>query len=94
MEEFERKLEKEYELRKLSEAKHFLSIRILRNRAERKLWLIQDSYNDKLGERFNVNTAGRILVNPLATDLIPHTGTVCHVHVACTGASARYEQIP
>ena len=43
MEEFERKLEQEYVLRKLGEAKHFLGIRILWNRAERKLWLIQDS---------------------------------------------------
>jgi hypothetical protein len=75
MDEFERKLEKEYELRKLGEAKHFLGIRILRNRAERKLWLIQDSYIDKLRERFNVNTAGKIPKTPIAMDLIPYTGT-------------------
>ena len=75
MDEFERKLEKEYELRKLSEAKHFLGIRILWNRAQRKLWLIQDSYIDKLQERFNINTAGKIPKTPIAMDLIPYTGT-------------------
>jgi hypothetical protein len=68
-------LTKEYELRKLGEAKHFLRIRILRDRTERKLWLIQDSYIDKLGERFNSAIVEKLPKTPIMTDLVPFTGT-------------------
>jgi hypothetical protein len=75
MDEFEMRLIKEYELRKLGEAKHFLGIRILWDRIERKLWLIQDSYIDKLGERFNCATVVKPPKTPIMTNLVPITGT-------------------
>ncbi|KAJ5771752.1 hypothetical protein N7520_002281 [Penicillium odoratum] len=36
------------------DAEWFLGIRILRNRKERKLWLVQDSYFASVAERFNL----------------------------------------
>ena len=75
MDEFETRFTEEYELRKLGEAKHFLGIRILRDRTKQKLWLIQDSYIDKLGERFNCATVEKPPKTPIMTDLVPFTGT-------------------
>ena len=69
------RLTKEYKLQKLGEAKHFLGIRILRDRTKRKLWLIQDSYIDKMGERFNCATVKKPPKTPIMTDLVPFTGT-------------------
>jgi hypothetical protein len=56
------------------EAKHFLGIRIVRDRAQRKLWLVQDSYIDKMAEKFNitkkklVKVPGRAAFTPLFAD--------------------------
>jgi hypothetical protein len=74
MDEFEMRLTKEYELRKFGEAKHFLGIRILRDRTERKLWLIQDSYIEKLSKRFNCAMVEKPPRTPLGFDLVPFTG--------------------
>lgn len=43
-----------YEFRVLGDATHFLGIRLIRHREERKLWLIQDSYIEKLSEKFKI----------------------------------------
>lgn len=43
-----------YEFRVRGDASHFIGIRILRNRTDRKLWLIQDSYIDKISEKFSI----------------------------------------
>jgi hypothetical protein len=40
MNDFENKLRAQYEIGKIPQADHFLGIRIVRDRAERKLWLI------------------------------------------------------
>lgn len=45
-----------YEFRVMGDASHFIGIRILRNREDRKLWLIQDSYIDKISEKFSIKT--------------------------------------
>jgi hypothetical protein len=52
--EFREKLFRAYELRELNEVEWFLGIRIVRDRIQRKLWLCQDSYIEKLGTSFNV----------------------------------------
>src|SRR5580700_1247952 len=39
------------------ETNHFLGIRILRDRPNRKLWLIQDSYIENFAHKFNITVA-------------------------------------
>jgi len=75
IDEFESGLIAKYELRSLSEAEHFLGIRIVRDRSIQKLWLIQDSYIDKLAEKFNI-TVNKTPRTPLpSTDLVLYEGT-------------------
>jgi len=75
MDTFESKLLNKYEIRALGEAKHFLGVRIVRDRAQRKLWLVQDSYIDKLAEKFKI-TANKTPKTPLpSTELVPYEGT-------------------
>jgi Reverse transcriptase (RNA-dependent DNA polymerase) len=62
--EFERKLTAAYEIRALGEADHFLGIRIIRDRQERKLWLVQDAYISSLAAKFHV---------PISPPLSRHT---------------------
>ena len=57
MQQFETKLLKKYEIRKLDKANHFLGIRIIRDRSLRKLWLIQDAYIDILALKFKISTS-------------------------------------
>jgi hypothetical protein len=74
VDEFEQKLRAKYEVRELGEAKHFLGIRIVRDRTDRKLWLLQDSYIDKMAEKFHVKLT-KILKTPLlSTDLVKYEG--------------------
>jgi hypothetical protein len=72
MDEFESRMLHRYDMRTISEADHFLGIRIVRNRAERKIWLVQDSYIAKMAEKFNV-TVNTIPKTPLpTTELVPY----------------------
>ena len=64
MDEFKAKLIAKYAIRELGEAQHFLGIRIVRERSNRKLWLIQDSYINKLADKFNI-TVKKPLKTPL-----------------------------
>jgi hypothetical protein len=74
MDEFESELLKKYELQQLGEVEHFLGIRIIRNRPLWKLWLIQDSYIEKMAEKDNI-TANKSRRAPLSTaELIPYEG--------------------
>jgi len=54
LEEFEAKLLHRYEIRALGDLQWFLGIRIERDRVSRKLWLCQDSYIEKIANRFNI----------------------------------------
>ena len=40
----------------MGEATQFLGIRIIRNRQERKLWICQDSYIEKIAHKFHLTT--------------------------------------
>ena len=63
-----------YELRELPDMEWFLGIRIVRNRTERKMWLCQDSYLEKIANSFN-QTTGVVPKTPLPTeDLVPYEG--------------------
>ena len=47
-EEFKKALFEAYTTRDMGELKWFLGIRILRDRSERKIWTLQDSYIEKI----------------------------------------------
>lgn len=49
------RIQHRYKLRNMGEASWFLGIRILRDRSSRKLWLCQDSYIDKIVNRFHLS---------------------------------------
>ena len=70
---FEKSLLQTYEIRKLGDLSWFLGIRILRDRAHRKLWLCQDSYIEKLAIKFNLQTK-RTNTPLLEKELIPYDG--------------------
>ena len=75
MDKFESELLKKYEIRQLGEAKHFLGIRIIRDRPQRKLWLIQDSYIEKMAEKYNITVTKPPKAPLPMTELIPNEGT-------------------
>lgn len=52
--EFERQLMKIYDLRCLGDLRWFLGIRVIRSSPTGRIWLIQDSFIDKLATKFNV----------------------------------------
>lgn len=74
--EFEIQLLKLYEFRIIGDASHFLGIHIVRNRQERKLWLIQDTCIEKLAEKFKIKTemAPKTPL-PVGVDWTPWSGT-------------------
>ncbi|KAL2415479.1 Retrovirus-related Pol polyprotein from transposon TNT 1-94 [Exophiala dermatitidis] len=70
------RLQERFALRVIPEVNWFLGIRIVRDRKLRKLWLVQDSYIDKLLAKFNVNSYGKKMPStPLSTEsLVPYNG--------------------
>jgi len=73
-ESFRTQLFERYEMRDIGELKWFLGIRVIRDRVQRKIWLCQDSYIDKIAHSFNL-TDGKAPPTPMATDeLLPYTG--------------------
>ena len=61
--EFIVKLKSQYEMKDLGELKWFLGIRVLRDRAARKLWLCQDSYIEKIVNQYGCKGLSRCLFN-------------------------------
>ena len=70
-EHFKRNLLRQYKMRTLGELKWFLSIQIERNRAERKIWLCQDSYISKMTAKFNISTTSKAPKTPLPSEDLP-----------------------
>ena len=83
MDEFDVKLMNKYELRKLGEVEHFLGIRIVRDRPQRKLWLVQDSYIDKMAEKFNIKATRTPKTALPSTDLVPYDGKATSQQIYC-----------
>ncbi|KAI0991511.1 hypothetical protein K3495_g16676, partial [Podosphaera aphanis] len=50
---FKKALFEVYTIKDIGELKWFLGLRILRDRSERKLWLVQDAYIEKISSSFN-----------------------------------------
>jgi hypothetical protein len=68
--QFEQELKKEYEIRSLGELRWFLGIRVLRNKPQRRIYLIQDSFIDKVTSKFEINTSNRATGAPLVEDYL------------------------
>ena len=60
LETFKERLMKRYEIKDLGDLAWFLGIRIIRDRENRKLWLSQDSYIDKIATSFKVKDYRKI----------------------------------
>jgi hypothetical protein len=68
--QFEQELKKEYEIRSLGELRWFLGIRVLRDKQKRRIYLIQDSFIDKVTSKFDINTSNRATGAPLVEDYL------------------------
>ncbi|KAL1953521.1 hypothetical protein VTO42DRAFT_2638 [Malbranchea cinnamomea] len=49
-----------YEMRDLGELRWFLELRILRDRLQRKVWICQDAYVDKIAHKFGIKANARV----------------------------------
>ena len=87
--QFELKLLREYEIRSLGDTENFLGIRLVRNRAERKLWILLDGFIEKAAGRFNIPLDSKPPSTPLPAiiDLRAHKGQ------AKAGSIVRYQQL-
>jgi hypothetical protein len=66
--QFEQKLKSKYEIRALGELSWFLGIRVIRNREKRRIWLIQDSFIDKVTSKFDVKISKRPPPTPISDE--------------------------
>ena len=65
-----------YEMNDLGELQWFLGIRILRDRASRKLWLYQDSYIEEIAAAYHLPAGQKAPATPLPTEeLTKYEGT-------------------
>jgi hypothetical protein len=77
-------LQEKYPLHSLPRANWFLGVRIIRNRPGRQLWLCQDSYIEKITNRYYKPTNNRIIGTPLPTEKIEaneYESTAANVHL-------------
>ena len=63
-----REFSKSFAMQDLGSAKQILGMKISRDRKNRKLWLSQESYIEKVLERFNMSEA-KAVCSPLASHL-------------------------
>ena len=66
--DFTAKLKDRYGLRDLGELKWFLGIHVVRDRTEKKLWLSQDSYVEKITASFHVDDQSQYPTTPMVTE--------------------------
>lgn len=66
--EFRSTLMDRYKMRDLGELKWFLGIKIMRNRAQQKLWLCQDSYVSKIAASFHLEELIRYPNTPMTVE--------------------------
>lgn len=74
LQEFIRKLREKYEMHDLGELKWFLGIRVIRDRARRKLWLSQAAYCENLMNQTGSSTQRRPSIPMPTNRLAPHQG--------------------
>lgn len=66
LDKLKRRLHEHMDVRDCGELQWFLGIRILRDREQRKLWLVQDSYIDRIVHRFGLENRPRVSI-PLSS---------------------------
>lgn len=67
-------LQKEYQMNVLGELKWFLGIYVLRDRRDRKLWLSQEAFIEKIANQYEIDLTGRLPDTPMAeAELLPST---------------------
>ena len=65
-------LQKEYQMNVLGELKWFLGIHVLRDRRDRKLWLSQEAFIEKIANQYEIDLTGRLPDTPMAeSELLP-----------------------
>jgi hypothetical protein len=76
--EFQDKLFKQHELRSMGQINWFLGIRVVRDTSQHSIWLIQDSFIDKVTVKYNLMEGATTLPEfPMAdTQLQPYTGVI------------------
>lgn len=75
-------LKEKYEVHEQGDVKWFLGIRVLRDRAQRKVWLVHDQYLEKIANRFGVANWDRFPNIPLpVVELEKHTGTATRAQI-------------
>ena len=70
---FETDLVNLYNTKAIGDLTWFLGIRIVRDRALRKTWLVQDAFIDKVCSRFGIETVGRTPDVPLTENWLPQS---------------------
>ena len=68
IDKLKKELTKSFSMKNLGSVKHILGMKISRDRNNRKLWLSQESYIEKVLERFNMSK-GKTVCSPLAGHL-------------------------
>src|SRR5438034_5472972 len=63
--QLEQQLMDAYDLTAIGDLAWFLGIRIVRDRTEHKIWLVQDAYIEKICSRFNIDPVGKYPDIPL-----------------------------
>lgn len=91
LEDFEKKLLKRYQIRALGNLEFFCGIRVIRDREEGQIWLCQDSYVDKLREKFQPPKGWS--TKPITTPLPLEELVPAEKYTANPATSLRYSQI-
>ena len=78
---FRTKLCTKYKVRELQNTEWFLGIRIVRSRDQRKIWLCQDSYIDKITEKFKCHNGSRPSTPLESTVLAPYEGKASQLDI-------------
>lgn len=91
LEDFEKKLLKRYQIRALGNLEFFCGIRVIRDREEGQIRLCQDSYIDKLREKFQPPKGWS--TKPITTPLPLEELVPAEKHTANPATSLRYSQI-
>jgi hypothetical protein len=74
LQEFKEMIRSKYEIKDLGELTWFLGIRIIRDEPQKKLWLCQDAYIEKIANSFNLKEFPRVYT-PMTTDvMLPSQG--------------------